>query len=191
MYLGKRPSMKSQSLVGTVTAASRFEDIRTSLEDRMAKSVRSSMQSESLKSVTDDFLVSIRRVSHLSALIQLAAFGTACAPAFFPIDMVPALTTSAALVAASIGLLTQGDQRALSQFLSVWGAERIKLDKEVEAVCSKELQKVHKRILDGVAPYTRYVETEQERIQGLLEDCDNTLAFAQALRNRVKRLRHQ
>jgi hypothetical protein len=44
-YLGKRPAIKNQSLVGSVTAASRFEDTRKLLGDRLSTVVRDILQS--------------------------------------------------------------------------------------------------------------------------------------------------
>ena len=39
-FLGKRPAVKNQSLVGSVSAASRFEDTRKVLQDQLSGAVK-------------------------------------------------------------------------------------------------------------------------------------------------------
>ena len=55
-YLGNRPAMKNKSLVGSVTAASRFEDTRKALRERLSSVVLDALQKGSDESIEKEKL---------------------------------------------------------------------------------------------------------------------------------------
>lgn len=122
--------------------------------------------------------------------MQLGAAGTAVATALESLGIFEGVAGSVTLAALGALAVTRGNSNAVAVYKSAWESQRRHLDEDFQVVCSRELKNVHKRILDGVAPYTRYVETEQERVVSLMEDCEETAASAQVLRNRVNKLRH-
>jgi Skp family chaperone for outer membrane proteins len=188
-YLGKRPAVKSRSLVGSVTAASKFEDTRNALLEKMSDSVRSVLSEYDEVVEKDNLVQSFQRIALLSSVLQLGAVVTAAATAISALGMVPGVASVAAFAASSVFVMSQGTKQVSSQYQEMWKDRQSQLDGILEAVCAKELEKgIRQKILAGVAPYTRYVETEQERVSRMTEDCETVQASAQALRNRISKL---
>jgi hypothetical protein len=190
-YLGKRPAMKNQSLVGSVTAASRFEDTRKLLGDRLSTAVRDILQSndEQHERLEKERLFrSLRQTALLSASLQTGALGSAMAVATQVLEPLPGLALISSLVLGGGACYTVGTSRIGTHYQQQWSHRADRLDNALDAICTKELERVNRRILDGVAPYTRFVESEQERIDRLREQCDGVFSAARNLRNRISKL---
>mmetsp|Transcript_16408 Transcript_16408/g.22845 ORF Transcript_16408/g.22845 Transcript_16408/m.22845 type:complete len:250 (+) Transcript_16408:2-751(+) len=189
-YLGKRPAIKSQSLVGSVTAASRFEDTKKNLTDKMSASVRSVLRDLDEDQDQELLLTSFRNTMLLSGSIHGFAIGTATATAMDIVDTIPGLSGSAMLAVLGGYIVSHRNSIVVKNYEKTWADRSKKLDQSLETLCAKELDKVQKRILDGVSPYTRYVQTEQDRVQKLSDQCEEIAAEAHTLKRRIDKL-HQ
>jgi predicted RNase H-like nuclease (RuvC/YqgF family) len=85
-------------------------------------------------------------------------------------------------------LLQQGRTTLADRHQALWDARAQHMQEDVQEVCNQELECVDRRIRDGVAPYTRFVETEQQRIEDLTRQCEDLSLRAQQLRNRINKL---
>jgi len=181
--------MKSQSLVGSITAASKFEDTKNNLLEKMSEAVRNVLRDYDDDMEKDDLVKSFKQIVFLSSTLQLGAVCAAVATATSALGVVPGVTSTTALAVFGVAVLSQGSSRVSARYRGMWKDRQSQLDEILEAVCSKELERgVRQKILAGVGPYTRYVETEEERISRLTEDCEAVQASAQALRNRISKL---
>ena len=180
--------MKNQSLVGSVSAASRFEDTRRVLVDNLSNAVSTYIAADD-STEKRRVLGSLRQTAYLSATLEVAALALGLGTAAQSIDMAMGLG-ACCLFAASGGMVfSQGRRSCRRGHETLWKEREDRLDEALQAICTKELSRVERRILDGVAPYTRFVETEKERIENLEEEAEDILAQAHALRNRINKLR--
>lgn len=132
---------------------------------------------------------SLQRTALASAGLQMGALASGLATAAQLVDMMMGMG-SCSLLAISGGMIySQGRSSTGRGHRAVWVEREERLDEALQAICSKELSRVERRILDGVAPYTRFVETEKGRLERLMETSEDILAQAHALRNRIKKLR--
>ena len=46
-------------------------------------------------------------------------------------------------------------------------------------------------MVEGIDPYKRYVETEEKRVNELLHECEDILADAFRLRNRIQKMGYE
>jgi hypothetical protein len=193
-YLGRRPAIKSQSLVGNVTAASRFEDTRKQLHDKLEQcTLHILKQVNDSSSVGTGSLVAIQNSMRTTMIastgIHAVAIMSAVAGALGMVNLTAGLLSSVVLTGAGAYLVPYQNQQMAKDHQARWMATSDKLNVSLEDICSKELQRVQKRILDGVSPYTRYVHTEQERIGKLTEECETILSGTHSLRRRIHKVR--
>lgn len=198
--------MKNQSLVGSVTTTSKFEDIRKTFEEKMSiavtnlKIVSSSSSQQQQKSTSknksgsvtstlenDGIYTSLYRLVSLSVTLQASALGSGIAAATQIIDPVQGLTVMSSLAATGGIVYTLGISRIKNNYQRQWTNRSLQLQRALDDICSKEMDKVNRRILDGIAPYSRFVESEQERIDSLHEQCEGVSAAARNLRNRISK----
>jgi hypothetical protein len=187
-YLGKRPAMKNQSLIGSVTAASRFEDTRKHLEERLSSVINKALADGHEQSDKIRFFNSLKQASTVSAALHFGALGSGVLMALDLVDPLTGGIFFASFAAGGVGSYTMGTARIAQQFEQEWAHRASSLDKGLETISSKELDRVNRRILDGVAPYTRFVETEQGRINDLQMHCDGLRFAARNLRNRIAKM---
>ncbi|CAB9523744.1 Dynamin family [Seminavis robusta] len=190
-YLGKRPAMKNQSLVGSVSAASRFEDTRKILSDKLSDAVithvASSQDDEAY--VEKRLFRSLQQTAMVSAGLEVGALMSGLATAAELVDIMAGMGSCSLLAIGGGIVYGQGRRRIQNEYRGSWKEKEELLDEALEVICAKELSRVERRILDGVAPYTRFVETEQERLEKLSEHGENILVQAHSLRNRISKLR--
>uniref|UniRef100_A0A7R9ZKJ3 Uncharacterized protein n=1 Tax=Craspedostauros australis TaxID=1486917 RepID=A0A7R9ZKJ3_9STRA len=186
-YLGKRPAMQNQSLIGSVTSASRFEDTRKSLEERLSNAVVETMDFDETEEVGRVF-ESLRSAAMVSAGLQIGALGSVGLAAMQSLDVIAASSSALAFVVTGGAWLYSGTTRIRGSYQQTWKLRASRLDAALEEICSKELERVNRRILDGVAPYTRFVETEQERTSDLVDRCEGVLSSSKNLRRRIGKL---
>jgi hypothetical protein len=186
-FLGKRPAVHNQSLVGSVTNASRFEDTRNSLTEHMSEAVRRNIDAE-LEVEEASVLNGLRQSVWLSMGLNVGALGSALAMGVQVLDPVTAVVACSAFAASSSLVLSRGPPQIAKQHRDLWKSRSRNLDEALELISVRELDRVDRRIRDGVAPYTRFVEAEQERIDGLTRDCDDVLSESHRLRKRISKL---
>lgn len=188
-YLGKRPAVKSQSLVGSVTAASKFDDTKNALLGQMSDSIRSVLSDYEEVMEKDELVQSFKQAVLLSSVLQAGAVGAALATTTSTVGVVPGLATTTALVTSGVAVLSQGTKRVSTQYQETWKDRETELDESLEQVSSQHFEKKMKaKILQGVSPYTRYVEAEKERISTMIEECETVQLLGNALRNRISKL---
>jgi hypothetical protein len=186
-FLGKRPAVHNQSLVGSVTNASRFEDTRNSLTEHMSEAVRRNIDVE-LEVEEASVLNGLRQSVWLSMGLNLGVLGSALAMGVQLLDPVTGVVACSAFAASSSLVLSRGPPQIAKQHRDLWKSRSRNLDEALENISVKELDRVDRRIRDGVAPYTRFVEAEQKRIDGLTRDCEALLSESQRLRKRISKL---
>ena len=187
-YLGKRPAMKNQSLVGSVMTASKFEDTRRILVEKLTQAVQASLPSTKDGEERQQLLDSLRQTAFVSATLHAGALSSAVAMVAELVDPIPGAVVASSLAMGGALWLTTGTSRIRNNYQNDWTHRAKKLDASLETVCQKELDRVNRRILDGVAPYTRFVESEQDRIDQLREQCEGVTSAARNLRNRISKL---
>jgi hypothetical protein len=189
-YLGKRPAVKSDSLVGKVTAAAKFEETRESLVEKLSTSVRNVLNDYNETVEEDGVVQAFRQTAAISGALQFGAIGMIITTAAGVVDVAVGMTGTAAFAACGSFELLRGFKRVSSRHQKMWQERQGQLDEILQILCSKELERgVRKKILAGVLPYTRYVEAEEERIYKMTEECEAVQAAAQTLRNRIEKLR--
>jgi len=187
-FLGHRSRLHNHSLVGRVTAASRFEETRQQLAHNLRRSVELHVDLDEA-AVQESLLVRWQQAAWLSAGLNVGAVGSVVATATQWIDVVPGLVGATALGAASALLVTVGRPQLVQQlYADRWAACGESLEEDLQVLCAQEGERLARRIRDGVTPYTRFVETEHERIERLSDQCDRLRQAAQRLRKRINNL---
>jgi hypothetical protein len=229
-YLGTRPAKNRQSLVGSVTAASRFEDTKQVLTERWTEAVQSILGSNSggnertrldleKRKENSDFttptpsqqrqqqedpkgvLESLRKIAMVAATFHAGAVTSALALATTVLstqsssmpDPVLLSSSSFFIVMVSCGGMAglvhiQGTSQLAKRYSDEWTRKAKRLDESLTVIGAKELDRVQRRILQGVSPYTQFVTSEQERIHQSRESCERVVLAARQLRNRIKKL---
>lgn len=187
-YLGKRPAMINRSLVGSVTAASRFEDTRKNLGERLSTVVESVLKPESDHVHKERLFQSLKQIAVLSGSFQVGAISTGLGMYLQILD--PFSGWIGLILLAGGGGVSYfiGTSRIVQQYEQQWNQRAERLEQALGAISDKELDRVNRRILDGVAPYTRYVENEVQRLDDLQEQCERIGSAARILRNRISKL---
>ena len=186
-YLGKRPAMKNHSLIGSVTTASRFEDTRRILDERLSEAV----SKIALRSIDEPKAVvfdSLRNTALVSSALNIGGLASIVCTAIEIIDPVVGIATTSGLALSGGAWLALGTSRIRSRYQQEWSDRAESLDEALKEICDKEVERVNRRILDGVAPYTRFVESETGRIHDLREKCEQACTAARNLRNRINKL---
>lgn len=188
-YLGKRPAMKNQSLVGSVTAASRFEDTRNNLREKLAAAVGHCLKADARDGPDKDRIFrELKQRALLSSVLNLGAAGSGLLLVFQAVDPMTGLLSMGTMAVGGGASYAMGTARIAERYQQQWSNRATSLEKELKAISAKELDRVNRRILDGVAPYTRFVSGEEERIDMLQEQCERFVATARTLRNRISKL---
>lgn len=187
-FLGKRPAVQNQSLVGSVTNASSFADTRDSLTSQMSQAVQRHVD---VDQETEEFAVlnGLRQSVWLSLGLNVGALGSALAAGLHVLDPVTGIASCAALAASSGLVLSTGPRKIAQQHADVWQSRSRNMEEAMESISAKELDRVDRRIRDGVSPYTRFVEAEQARIAQLTIKCEDVMSESYRLRKRIGELR--
>jgi hypothetical protein len=181
--------MKNQSLIGSVTAASRFEDTRKALVERLSSVLDLTILNDKDQELEQKKLFhSLHQTASISTALHMGGLGSAILLALDILDPVMGGISLSLLVAGGVGSYTLGINRITRQFEHEWSQRAQIMDKALEAIGRKELDRVNQRILAGVAPYTRFVESEQARLEDLLLQCEGIQSAARSLRNRINKM---
>ena len=183
-YLGKRPAMKSQSLLGSVTTASQYEDTRRHLHNSLLAVVNKHVDMNEIE-IQESFLNRLQTVVYCNMVLNGGSVGVTTACVAQVVDPITGLSLCSLLCAASALTWHFGRQNAMDQYSLLWTSCSKRLDDDIKSICSKETDRVCRRIMDGITPYTLFVEVEQERLQQLTDECEGLTATARQLRNRI------
>jgi len=179
--------MKNQSLIGKVTGASRFEDIRKSLTERLSSAVNATLRtSEEMEK--EEVFSTLRHTAALSAGLQLGAVVSASAAYLSVVDPYPGIVFAFSLALSSGASYLVGTSRFTRTYRMKWSDRAEHLEAALVMICAHELERVDRRVLDGVGPYTRYVDSEQDRISTLRERCEGLATALHNLRHRISKL---
>jgi small GTP-binding protein len=201
-FLGQRPSIQNQSLIGSITAASTFEDTRQGLVDQMTRAVQRHVSDEGASSAASrtkssrdvrdgqHVLQTLQRWAYLSAGLNSGAIGSLAMSAASSelMDILSSTGVAAVFAALSGWCLSHGRWKVARQYQEDWTSRAQGLRESLEKVSRRELDRVDRRIQDGVAPYTRFVQAEQRRLDGLKAKCQELQSTAHRLRNRIHKL---
>lgn len=194
-YLGMRPAVRNNQSLGSVTAVSRFEDTKKNLTERLSNAVNDIINTGVDKSIErehldkDQLFRSLKKSALLSLSLQISALGSG---GLLALQMIDPTVGCIILVPLSFGggaSYAMSKARIRQWYKELWSRRAHHLNKVLQAITDKEVDRVNRRILDGVAPYTRFVETEQERIGDLQEQCERIAIASRNLRNRINKLR--
>ena len=190
-YLGKRPAVKNnQSLVGSVTTVSRFEDTRKNLVEKLSNAMDEILKGGGEEDIDKIRLfASFRHIAFLSSSLQAGALGSCVLLALEAIDPVMGWIAVSSLSVGGGAAYTIGKANIRQRYNEQWFRRAQHLNKALDAITTKEVDRVNRKILEGVAPYTRFVETERERIGDLQERCERVTSASRNLRNRIQKLR--
>ena len=187
-YLGKRPAVVGQNLIGSVTAASRFEDTRKDLSDKMSQAVNSVLSSHDAERERLSVFQSLKNASYISGAANTVMLLAGISTALEVVNVIPGAMATFVFASIGVGIIPYSNGKVIEDYETAWKRRDEKLNVAFDTLCSKEIQRIHKRILDGVAPYTRYVETEEEAIYKLNEECEQLSNSTQILRNKILKL---
>jgi len=188
-YLGKRPAVVGKNLIGNVTAASRFENTRKDLYERISKVVTNVLATYDPEKEKEDVFSSLRNTVYISSALNVVGVTTGLCTFLEFVDITTGGLVTCGLTIASIGVISSKNRKTVKDFEDRWEQRHGKLNDALDTLCSKEVQRIHKRILDGVSPYTRYVNTEKENLEKMTEECNALMSASQSLRNRILKLR--
>ena len=174
--------------MGSVTAASKFDETKGAMLNKMSDAVTNLLSDHDEQRDYDDLSKSFKQIVLLSTAFQLGAAGVAIMTASSSLPVVSGLTGSCALAASGAMLMTHGTKRVSSQYQEIWQDRQSQLDEVIEAVSLREIEKIDQKVRRSIAPYTRFVETEEARISSMTVECEAVRASAQALRQRISKL---
>ena len=188
-YLGNRPAVVGQNLIGSVTAASRFEETRKDLFEKISYGVKSVLSNYDAEKEKNDVFQSLKNSVYLTSALNILSLASGVGIGLEVVDILPGSIGVASFAGLGVGLESYRNNQIRQTYESTWNDRINKLNTALETLCSKEVQRIHKKIFDGVAPYSRYVTTEREDVDSFSEECNNLLASSQSLRNRISKLR--
>jgi small GTP-binding protein len=191
-FLGKRPSVRqNQSLVGRVTAASRFEDTRQSLIQSLSRAVETSLlcDGEEDDSHSKAVLDQLRSTTRLSTVFGVAGLTVWATAALQLVGVFTGVSIGTALMATGGAALSSTHWGTAKGYQRLWETKSAELDDRLKVICNKELEHLERRVQDGVTPYRLFIESEQSRLNSISSDCSDVLRSAHALRTRIDDLR--
>jgi small GTP-binding protein len=183
-YLGQRPALRNQSLLGSVTSASQYEETRRNLQEHLTAVVNQHVDLNEIQ-LQEDLLHRWQRLVWCSAVANAGIVGLAAAVAVQLVDILSGVLSCGVLGTCNAFVWHVGRQQVLDHYSSVWTTCSQRLDDDVQIICSKEIDRVCRRIGDGVAPYTHFVEAENERLLQLSDECNGLMAKARQLRKKI------
>ena len=187
-YLGKRPAVTSQSLIGSVTAASRFEDTRKGMAEKMLASVKSVCSSHDPIAEQESTFQHLRTTSIVSSVLLAASFSDGVATLLGFLELTAGVPSGSAFAIFGGLLIPLRNKSLAAAYQGQWAKSSERLDESLSATCSREVERIQSKILDGVRPYTRYVQTEESRMATLDAECEDLATSAHSLRNRINKV---
>jgi small GTP-binding protein len=188
-YLGKRPSQRNNDIVGHVVAASQFEDIRTTLQEQMQANVKAILSHYNKDASQEAIFKSLRFSASMVLLLQSSALLSVTLAYLDVVSSFSGGVYGVSSACLSSILAFRSTSNASNQYSKEWDRLGLEAHESFLHLTTKELVRVKSRILGGVKPYSRYVETERDRISTLVKECEDTISDARSIRNRINKLR--
>jgi len=198
-FLGKRPGTHGQtSLITSVTAASRFEETRQSLVDGMSVAINRSIgvkpeldiqgRRDDADREADKLLGKLQTSSRLATALSLGAVSSAAWVTSLGDVSYLGVGASVAMMMTSGAIAHFYPSQLAQRYRDLWSSKAQDLDESLALIFEKELERIERKVQDGVSPYSRFVQAEQERIEILTDDCHDASRAAQGIRQRINRL---
>ena len=189
-YLGKRPSFKSNLIIGNVFATADFKDVHRYLYQDLSKEVLEILSRFELTKEKEKLAESLKSTSIFFSIGQCFA----CSFGFFTFGfeqfVVPEVVGGAGSIIISFSSFAgaqMSHRRTSQQIKEKTEKIRTQIENAMNKVASHEIEVVRRKIMDGVAPYSRYVRSEQEGLDRIRRDCEDILLKNLGLRSRIKK----
>ncbi|GAX20631.1 hypothetical protein FisN_32Hh013 [Fistulifera solaris] len=180
--LGHRASSNAPfSLVGHITAASRFEETHERIRERLELVLQRTIhEEENTNFYGDSFQRTLSRLALASIgwnALSLAAGLLYCEWQGFGM--------ASASVAAGTAVLFSGRSHAAQHYAQIWHTKADQLEQDLQAVWEEELERLERQTVQGISPFQRFVQAEEERLNELQTEADSILHASQKLRYQV------
>jgi small GTP-binding protein len=189
--LGRRQSRYEEEMVGRVEPGTPLDE-RARLLDVVRRAAQRAVESFDAERESLQLAESVRTAVASTAFVQVGALGLG---AVLTIAATTSMADVTGILAAgtlsALGLLILPARRRRAEGELREKTERMRRDlrETLAATFDRELQRMVARIQEAVAPYTRYVRAERDRLDGLVSRFGELRSRADALRARVEALR--
>lgn len=195
------------NLIGTVHAGNvKYNQIRQNILDKLQKSIfatsgardvdsmslpssskRQFLHFDSNKEATDLYQ-SLQTTRVFCVISGLSGLTLGALSYLEHIDLALGGSSSAALFLAPFIMISYQSKHLRTQYQQKITFVNDAIQDAIQKLITNELDKLHKQMVEGMDPYKRFVETEQTRVEELLQECDDILADAFSLRNRIQKM---
>ena len=133
---------------------------------------------------------SMQSACYLSSASNVLALSLGMSTALEVVDGIPGAAATIVLASLVFGIVPYRNVQIVMEYERRWEKRGEKVRAAFDSLCSREIKRIHKQILDGISPYTRYVKSEEEgAIANYLEECEELLNSTSILRNRIIKLK--
>jgi hypothetical protein len=168
--------------------AGSFEYDRRALLGTLGQTARGVLQRHDHQREATQLAASVRDAITQATLLEAGAVGLgAVSMAILGGAAADVSGLFAATVLAGVGLwlLPRKRRQAKTQFRAGTDELRTRLDTALRDEFHRELERSSQRIRDALAPYNRFVHSERDRTQHLVQDLHDTLDQLAELRTRI------
>lgn len=188
-YLGKRPAVKRNDIIGNVIASSRFDDTRHFFLTKLSRSVNDVLDAFDINREADSLYQSLRITTIMIAISQNSLLSLSVLACYHDlIDFYVGIAGASMLSISGLFALPHfRNRQLLSDLERKWSHLADRLDANILEISDHEIVSLNRSIIEGVAPYSRFVKSETERLQQLHGGCDDALSESHSLRSRIKK----
>jgi len=165
-HLARRRSEQADRLVGQMNAGFQYD--RTHLLDTVGKTTQRTLENYDKDSEASRMAESLQEAVGRMAIVGVGAVGLGTAVTILATTAaadVTGLVAAGALAALGLLILPHRKQSARKQLHEKIGAMRTQLISALTAQFDKEVQNSVRRVEDALAPYTRFIRAEQEKLE--------------------------
>jgi small GTP-binding protein len=182
--LGHRASLNAQtpfSLVGHITAASRFEETHDRIRERLQLVLQRTIHEEEKTGSYGDYFQ--RTLSRLA--MTSIGWNMLCIASSIWYGELQGFMMATASVAAGTAVLFSGRSHAAQKYAQIWHTKADQLEQDLQTVWEEELERQERQIVQGISPFQRFVQAEEERLHELQTEAESILHASQKLRYQV------
>lgn len=190
-FLGTRPSKTiQQSLIGNVTATSRFDDVRTNIYLYMSSAIEKHIDTDKIDANERTLLQQLQYSGYYTISLCTGTIGLSTITALNLMDPIIGSVFSTLGGLASFYMLSSSHRKRIGeQFIHNFQSNVIdKLQDDMNIICTKEMDRIHYKIQNCVQPYTNFIENENTRIEKLITQCNDITLKSKQLRARINKL---
>ena len=165
-HLARRRSEQADRLVGQMNAGFQYD--RTHLLDTVGKTTQRTLENYDKDSEASRMAESLQEAVGRMAIVGVGAVGLGTAVTILATTAaadVTGLVAAGAVAALGLLILPHRKQSARKQLHEKIGAMRTQLISALTAQFDKEVQNSVRRVEDALAPYTRFIRAEQEKLE--------------------------